>query len=803
MRLPLAVLISLVALPLIAAPSVVTISGHQLIVSKRLGNGSLGPAAPYVIRGVVWSPAGMTTVNSLSARRAELASWVGTDAPLMGAMNVNTVRLVMDPGFDAAGTAVLDQLYANGIMVIMTVDDAINDTARVSQAVNFYKDHPAVLMWMLGNEWNINRYYTTNPTISAAEAAQRTQTAAALIKSIDSGHPVVSSYGDIDINDTGMHLADTANYVNNVCTSVDIWALNIYRGNSFLNLFTQWESMTTKPMLLGEFGTDAFRSAGSATTYGTVDGVMQSDFDLALWDEIFLNLSANVPEAVCLGGTFFEFNDEWWKVQPSGTQQTGGYGGPHPDGFANEEYFGIVDIARQPRAVYTALTAAFSPSYSVPTTRRYRAVSRGYNAAEYPSENGTVWFFKDGAKLYSILGAGAAGSNGRGINVGLIDPDTESVTTQVFDTWGGAHLGTNDICNLNAFIDGMANGKLILFGVADDGGINQFDSCNVQSTTCTSGLLSRLTSLGSQEIGSYCYRHSWAMASVKGEGTARGEQRSANGEASAATTLPKVVRTLSVTFTGNGTVRTVPAGLNCTSNCNAPFPINSSVRLYPIGDTGWRFSSWSGDCGGSGACTVTMSAAMSVGAAFDLFPAPASIEAHYTGSAAAIAWNAVSGATAYNVVRSSDGINFTTIASPGTTSYNDSGVSSGQAYLYRVRAVSAQGSVSDWSAIELMTAVAFTDDPLVIQSTKVKAAHLTQLRTAVNAVRALAALGGASFTDASPTVIRAMHITELRSALSSALSTLGLSSVTFSRTLTAQVSVISAVDFSELREGVR
>src|SRR5438045_2141673 len=70
-------------------------------------------------------------------------------------MHVNTVRLVIDPGTDASGTAVLDQLYANGIMVIMTVDEGADNLTRVSQVVNFYKDHPAILMWMLGNEWNI------------------------------------------------------------------------------------------------------------------------------------------------------------------------------------------------------------------------------------------------------------------------------------------------------------------------------------------------------------------------------------------------------------------------------------------------------------------------------------------------------------------------------------------------------------------------------------------------------------------------------------------------------------------------
>ena len=179
---------------------------------------------------MVWSPASKDTTtstgdrNNAAVRRPEFAKWVATDVPLMAGMNVNTVRLFLDPGFDAAlgpsGLQVLDQLYARGIMVIMTVDDAINDTSRVTAAVNFYKDHPAVLMWMLGNEWNINKYYGV--ATSVADAAQRTQSAAALIKSLDSIHPVSSSYGDIDIDGDGLRLADTQHYVNDVAPSVDL-----------------------------------------------------------------------------------------------------------------------------------------------------------------------------------------------------------------------------------------------------------------------------------------------------------------------------------------------------------------------------------------------------------------------------------------------------------------------------------------------------------------------------------------------------------------------------------------------------
>jgi len=78
------------------------------------------------------------------------------------------------------------------------------------------------------------------------------------------------------------------------------------------------------------------------------------------------------------------------------------------------------------------------------------------------------------------------------------------------------------------------------------------------------------------------------------------------------------------------------------------------------------------------------------------------------------------------------------------------------------------------------------------------------MRTAVNAVRALAGLAAATFTDpASPGVIvKAVHITQLRSALDQARSALGLSSGGWTDTV-APGAVIKAIDFQEIRNRVK
>ena len=57
---------------------------------------------------------------------------------------------------------------------------------NVRRVVEAYKDHPAILMWAIGNEWDINYYY--GKFASGLDAADFTERAAQLIKSIDNNH---------------------------------------------------------------------------------------------------------------------------------------------------------------------------------------------------------------------------------------------------------------------------------------------------------------------------------------------------------------------------------------------------------------------------------------------------------------------------------------------------------------------------------------------------------------------------------------------------------------------------------------
>jgi len=174
-----------------------------------------------------------------------------------------------------------------------------------------------------------------------------------------------------------------------------------------------------------------------------------------------------------------------------------------------------------------------------------------------------------------------------------------------------------------------------------------------------------------------------------------------------------------------------------------------------------------------------------------------------TSTSVTVTWNSVVGATSYQVFRKAPGGGFAQIGTTTGNSYVDSTASPNTAYLYKVRAVNAAGTSGD-SNVDLATTVIFTDDPLVPGVTVIKAVHLAELRTAVNAVRALAGLPAATFTDAATpgVVVKAVHITELRTALDQALSALGLPSGGYTNTISAGT-IIRAIDFQEIRNEVK
>jgi hypothetical protein len=326
----------------VLGPSVVTVNGMELMVARRVAGGELQPAASYDLRGISWSPYGMG--DSFTDSGENYIRWVDRDVPLMRDAGINTVKLYGPPPLDSRGIQMLDRLYAGGIMVVMTVFSQF-DINNAEAAVDVFKDHPAILMWMLGNEWNLNLLYTRGRAgqKTADECATRLADIARSIRRIDS-HPIATSYGV-----GGIPAADLT-----VRVPVDVWGFNIYvLPLSLGSIFDVWPARRV-PFFISEYGTDAY-------AVNREDGASQARALTAMTDEIRTRLAARGGS--CLGGSPFEWSDEWWKATGSpATHDTGGAnnGAFFPDGVANQEWFGIVDIDRKPRPAYGALQASYA-----------------------------------------------------------------------------------------------------------------------------------------------------------------------------------------------------------------------------------------------------------------------------------------------------------------------------------------------------------------------------------------------------------------------------------------------------------
>jgi hypothetical protein len=79
---------------------------------------------------------------------------------------------------------------------------------------------------------------------------------------------------------------------------VDIWGINHYPGLTFGDWLTRYAAKTSKPLLITEYGVDAWNDA-----VGTEQEQAQAEWDLSLWRE----MSAS---SVCIGGSVMAYSDD-------------------------------------------------------------------------------------------------------------------------------------------------------------------------------------------------------------------------------------------------------------------------------------------------------------------------------------------------------------------------------------------------------------------------------------------------------------------------------------------------------------
>jgi hypothetical protein len=73
---------------------------------------------------------------------------------------------------------------------------------------------------------------------------------------------------------------------------------------------------------------------------------------------------------------------------------------------------------------------------------------------------------------------------------------------------------------------------------------------------------------------------------------------------------------LTVTKIGTGVGTVTGPGINCGADCLEPYSPGASVTLTAAPTAGSTFAGWSGPCGGTGACSITMAQAYTVTANF-------------------------------------------------------------------------------------------------------------------------------------------------------------------------------------------
>ncbi len=298
----------------------VKISGRHILVND----------APYLIKGVCYHP---VPKGSETRDFGNLTK----DLALMVEAGVNTIR-VYSP---IDNKAVLDEIHAAGVKLIIGFgynQDGYFDirSGSFTNYINTYKSHDAVLMWELGNEFNYHPEWFDGDIRNWYAALNH---AAELIHRNDASHPVTTAHGELP---DALALSS--------CPNVDVWGMNVYRWDNPEAVFSEWATVSTKPMYLSEAGGDGYMTV-AAHGYGQgVNQKAQADANKNILDAIFKH------QDVCSGVALFSFLDGWWKAGNGSVQDPGGSapnsGGVPYDGTANEEYWGIVDLDRNKKKTF-------------------------------------------------------------------------------------------------------------------------------------------------------------------------------------------------------------------------------------------------------------------------------------------------------------------------------------------------------------------------------------------------------------------------------------------------------------------
>jgi hypothetical protein len=303
-------------------------SGRQIMVD----------GSQYVIKGICYHP-----VPKGSDKRD--FGKLTQDLTLMIEAGINTIR-VYEPIDDKA---VLDEIHKAGIKIIVGFGynqdgnfDILSGT--FADYINKYKDHEAILLWELGNEYNYHPEWFEGDLKNWYTVLNN---AADLIHKNDPSHPVTTAHGELPDS-----LALSS------CPNIDVWGMNVYRWDKPGEIFSQWKAVSSKPMYLSEAGGDSYMTITKQGFEKGVNEKAQAAANAKITESVFNNME------VCSGLTLFSFTDGWWKAGDNNSQDVGGWapnstGVPY-DGTPNEEFWGIVDIDRNKKETFEIIKQKYN-----------------------------------------------------------------------------------------------------------------------------------------------------------------------------------------------------------------------------------------------------------------------------------------------------------------------------------------------------------------------------------------------------------------------------------------------------------
>ena len=302
---------------------IVTTSERQILLND----------SPYTIKGICYHSVPKGSNNRDFSNLTE-------DLKLMSEAGINTIR-VYSP---INNKAVLDEIEAAGLKVVLGF--GYNQGGKFDilsgsfiDYVNTYKNHNAILLWELGNEYNYHPEWFDGDIKNWYNAMNN---AAQLIHENDPSHPVTTAHGELP---DSLALSLSKN--------IDVWGMNVYRWDDPTTIFSQWSAVSSKPMYLSEAGGDSYMTISRDAYEKGYNEKAQADANKNILNAVFKSTD------ICSGVAMFSFTDGWWKAGNNESQDPGGWapnssGVPY-DGSPNEEYWGMVDLERNKKLTFEVI----------------------------------------------------------------------------------------------------------------------------------------------------------------------------------------------------------------------------------------------------------------------------------------------------------------------------------------------------------------------------------------------------------------------------------------------------------------